>query len=154
MTSYEYWSFVPCSVHFDRGKTVFFPDLKPLACGRQSRCLGWTYELPGGQKFSIILSPLSVGFPLRRPLNLIERPRFTNSPGVRFISHPAAYKQPLFCYTSSFCTVNIIVAKASLNTYLLSFFAKEMGGGRRSSRVLNIVRQILPSLQCRKDKER
>ena len=30
-----------------------FPVLKPLACGRQSQCLGWTYKLPGGQKFSI-----------------------------------------------------------------------------------------------------
>ena len=53
---------------------VFFPVLKPLACGRQSRCLGWTYKLPGGQKFSIKLSALSVGFPQRRPLNLIKDP--------------------------------------------------------------------------------
>ena len=28
---------------------VFFPVLRPLACGRQSRCLGRTYKLPGGQ---------------------------------------------------------------------------------------------------------
>ena len=68
---------------------VFFPVLKPLACGRQSRCLGWTYKLPGGQKFSIKLSALSVGFPQRRPLNLIERPQFIDSPGGRFINHPA-----------------------------------------------------------------
>ena len=52
---------------------VFLPVLKPLACGRQSRCLGWTYKLPGGYKFSIKLSPLSVGFPQRRPLNLIKK---------------------------------------------------------------------------------
>ena len=32
---------------------VFFPVLKPLAYGRQSRCLGWTYKLPGCQKFSL-----------------------------------------------------------------------------------------------------
>ena len=51
-----------------------FPVLKSLACGRQSRCLGWTYKLPGGEEFSIELSPLSVGFPQRRPLNLIKRP--------------------------------------------------------------------------------
>ena len=68
---------------------VFFPVLKPLACGRQSRCLDWTYKLPGGQKFSIKLSPRSVGFPQRRPLNLIKRPQFTNSPGGRFINSPA-----------------------------------------------------------------
>ena len=48
---------------------------------RQSRCLGWTYKLPGGQKFSIKLSPLCVRFPQRRPLNLIERPR-------RFLKEP------------------------------------------------------------------
>ena len=60
---------------------VFFPILKPLACGRQSRCLDWTYKLPGGQKLSIQLSALSVGFPQRRPLNLIKRPQFINSPG-------------------------------------------------------------------------
>ena len=47
--------------------------LKPLACGRQSQCLGWTYKLPGGQKFSIKLSALSVGFPQRRPLILIKK---------------------------------------------------------------------------------
>ena len=66
-----------------------FPVLKPLACGRQSRCLGWTYKLRGGKKISSRLSLLSVGFPQRRPLNLIKRPRFINSPGVRFINHPA-----------------------------------------------------------------
>ena len=60
-----------------------FPVLKPLACGRQPRCLGWTYKLPGGQKFSIKLSCLSVGFPQRRALNLIKRPQLINSPGVR-----------------------------------------------------------------------
>ena len=52
----------------------FFPVLKPLTCCRQSRCLGWTYKVPGGQKFSIKLSPLSVGFPQRRPLNLVKDP--------------------------------------------------------------------------------
>ena len=86
------------SCHGDKGQSsspfdsvniwciVFFPLLKPLACGRQSRCLGWTYKLPGGQKFSIKLSALSVGFPQRSPLNLIKRPEFINSPGVRFIN--------------------------------------------------------------------
>ena len=64
---------------------VFYLVLKPLTCGRQSWCLGWTYKLPGGQKFSIKLPPLSVGFPQRRPSNLIKRPRFINSPGVRFL---------------------------------------------------------------------
>ena len=68
---------------------VFFPVLKPLACGRQSRCLGGTYKLPRGQKFRIKLSPLSIGFPQRRPLNLIKRPEFINSPGVPFTNHPA-----------------------------------------------------------------
>ena len=63
--------------------------LKPLACGRQSWCLGWIYKLPGGQKFSINLSPLSVEFPQRRPLNLIKRPRLINSSRVRFEKHPA-----------------------------------------------------------------
>ena len=51
---------------------------------------GWTYKLPGGQNFSIKISPLSVGFPQRRPLSLIKRPKFINSPGVRFINHPAS----------------------------------------------------------------
>ena len=66
-----------------------FPVLKPLAYSRQSRCRGWTYKLPGCQKFSIELSALSVGFPQRRPSNLIKRPQFINSPGVRFKTHPA-----------------------------------------------------------------
>ena len=44
---------------------------------------------PGGQKFSIKLSALSVGFPQRRPFNLIKRPQFINPPGGRFINHPA-----------------------------------------------------------------
>ena len=102
---------------------VFFPVLKPLACGIQSRCLNWVYKLPGGQKFSIKLSPLSVGFPERRPLNLIERPQFINSPRVRFI--PPCLQlinKPCFCYTSSFCTVNSSFA---------SFFRKLcLGEGR------------------------
>ena len=59
---------------------VFFPVLKPLACGRQSRCLSWTYKLPGGQKFSIKRSPLSVGFPQRRNLNWIKRLRVAQEP--------------------------------------------------------------------------
>ena len=59
---------------------VFFPVLKPLACRIQSRCLGWTYKLPGAQKFSIELSPLSVGFPQRRPLMEAEKP--TRNPEI------------------------------------------------------------------------
>ena len=58
---------------------LYFSVLKPLACGRQSQCLGWTYKLPGRQKFSIKLSPLSVRFPQRRPLNLIKRPQIIRS---------------------------------------------------------------------------
>ena len=57
------------------------------------------YKLPGGQKFSIKLSLLSVGFPERRPLNFIKRPRFINSPGARFIDHPATVRIPSFFYT-------------------------------------------------------
>ena len=85
---------------------ISFPVLKPLACGRQSRCLGWTYTLPGGQKFRIEFSALSVGFPQRRPSNLIKIPQFINSPGVRFINHPACSLSttPFFCNKSSFCT--------------------------------------------------
>ena len=46
---------------------------------------------------------------MERPLNLITRPQFVNSPGVWFINTlHGAFKQPLFCYTSSSCTVNII----------------------------------------------
>ena len=37
---------------------VFFPFLTPLTCGRQSRCLGWTYKLLSDQKFSSEPSPL------------------------------------------------------------------------------------------------
>ena len=48
------------------------------------------YKLPGGQKFSIKLSLLSVGFPQRRPLNLIKRPRFINS----LLPRGAIYKPP------------------------------------------------------------
>ena len=66
----------------------FFPVLKPRACSRQSRCLDWTYKLPGGQQFSIKLSPLSVAFP-QRPFNLVKRPQLKNSAGVRFRKHPA-----------------------------------------------------------------
>ena len=51
-----------------------FPVLKSLACGRQSQCLGWTYKLLGDQFLVIKPSPLSVGFPQRRPSNLINRP--------------------------------------------------------------------------------
>ena len=86
-----------------------FSILKPLTCGRQSRCPGWAYKLPGGQKFSFKLSRPSVGLPQRTPSNLIKRPRFINSPGVRFIKTIlcAAHKQPFLCYASSFCTVKI-----------------------------------------------
>ena len=74
---------------------VFFPVLKPLTCGRQSRCLGWTYKLPAGQKFSFKLSPS-----FWRPLNLIDRPQFINSPGVRFITTlRAIYKDASFLLT-------------------------------------------------------
>ena len=38
---------------------LYFPVLKPLTCGRQSRRLGWTYRLPGGQKLKLKLSLLS-----------------------------------------------------------------------------------------------
>ena len=34
-----------------------FPVLKPLTCGSKSRCLGWIYKLPGGQKFSFKTFP-------------------------------------------------------------------------------------------------
>ena len=57
-----------------------FSVLKPLAGSRQSRCRGWTYKLPGGQKFNIKLSALCVGFSHRRPLNLIKRPQFAKLP--------------------------------------------------------------------------
>ena len=86
-----HWPLTP-TVWIDSASTwciVFSPVLKPLACGRQSRCMGWTYKLPGGQKFSIKLAPLSVGFPQRRPLSLIKRPQFVNFPGVRFFNRPA-----------------------------------------------------------------
>ena len=66
-----------------------FPVLKPLTCGRQSRCPGWIYKLPGGQKLSFKLAPLSVGFSQRRPLKLIKRPPFIFSPRVRFVNRPA-----------------------------------------------------------------
>ena len=65
-----------------------FPVLKTLTCGRHSRCLGWTYKLLGGQKFSFKFSPLSVGCPRRRPLNLIERLWLINYPRVRFCKPP------------------------------------------------------------------
>ena len=75
-------------VPFSCPSIVFFPVLKPLACGRQSRCLGWTYKLPRGQKFSIKLSPLSIGFPKRKPLNLIKKT------GVYKPPRGAIYKPP------------------------------------------------------------
>ena len=65
-----------------------FPVRKPLACGRQSRCLGWTYKLPRGQKFSIKLSALSVGFPQRRPLKFNKKTRVYKLP------RGAIYKPP------------------------------------------------------------
>ena len=57
--------------------------------------------------FGFSCSPLSLGFPQRRPLNLIKRPQFMISPRVRLINDSlrAAYKQPLFCYAASFCSV-------------------------------------------------
>ena len=57
----------------------FFLSWSPSLWGRQSRRPSWTYKLRGGRKFSIKLSPLSVGFPQRRPLNLIKWPQFINS---------------------------------------------------------------------------
>ena len=63
------------------------PELPSLG-GDKPRCLGWIYKLPGRQKFCIKLSPLFVGFPQRKPLDLIKRRQFINSPGVRFINHP------------------------------------------------------------------
>ena len=84
-----------------------FPVLKPLPCWKQSRCLGWVCKLPGGQKLSFKLSPLSVGFPQRKPLNLIDKLQFMNSPRGAIYKPPCVQlkKQPFFCYTSSFCTV-------------------------------------------------
>ena len=40
-------------------------------------------KLPGGKKFSFEISPLSVGVPQRRPLNLAKKLQFISSPGVR-----------------------------------------------------------------------
>ena len=40
---------------------------------------GLNYKLPGGQKFSFKLSPLSVGFPQRRPLNTVRVKIITGS---------------------------------------------------------------------------
>ena len=97
---------------------AFFPVLKPLACGRRSRCLGWTCKLLGGQKFSIRLSALSEGFPQGRPLNLIKRPQFINSPGaiyespcVQLINNPFfAIHQVLHCQFSPVTRVRKILA--------------------------------------------
>ena len=88
---------------------VFFPVLKPLACGIQSRCLGWTYKLPGGQKFSIKLSPLSVRFPQTRPLNVIKKTSVYKLPRGAIYKPPCVQltNNPFFCNTSSSCTVKL-----------------------------------------------
>ena len=59
----------------------FFLSWSPSLAADGHGALGWTYKLPGGQKFSIKLSPLSLGFPQTRPSNLIKSPRFINFPG-------------------------------------------------------------------------
>ena len=70
---------------------VFFLSWSPSLAADNLSSLRWAYKLLGSQKFSLKLSPLSVGFPQRRPLNWIERPQFTKSPGLWFISHPACF---------------------------------------------------------------
>ena len=87
---------------------VFFPVLRPLTCGRQSRCPGWTYKLPGGQKFSIKLPRLSVGFPQRRPLNLIERPQVYKLPRGAIYKPPCVHliNNPFFAIHQVFALSN------------------------------------------------
>ena len=67
-----------------------FSVLKPLTCGRQSRCQGWTYKLPGGQKFSFKLSHLSVGFPQNKKTGVYKLPRgaIYKPPCVQLINIP------------------------------------------------------------------
>ena len=73
-----------------------FPVLKPCACGRPWRCPGWAYKLPGGQKFSIQLSSLSVAFPQRTPFKFnkktavykLHRGAIYKPPCVQLINHP------------------------------------------------------------------
>ena len=61
-----------------------FPVLKLLLGVDNSGSLRWTYKMPGGQKFRFKLSPLSVGFSERRPLNLIKKTPVCKLPGCDF----------------------------------------------------------------------
>ena len=84
---------------------VFFPVLKPLISGRQSRLLGWFYKLPGGQNFIFKLSPLSVGIPQRMPLNLKKTADSKLPRGAICKPRCVQLINNLFCYTSNFYTV-------------------------------------------------
>ena len=86
-----------------------FPVLKPLACGRQSRCLDWTYRQPGGQKFSFKLSALSLcRISQRTTLDLIKRPQFIKLPRGAIYKSPCAQliNNPFFAIHQVFALLN------------------------------------------------
>ena len=97
-------SFSGFSFFFDTANIwciVFFPVLKPLACGRQSRCLGWTYINCLAAWRSVLNFPSFCRISTEKTFKSNKKGRrFINSPGVRFINHPACdlYTAPFSLY--------------------------------------------------------
>ena len=58
-----------------------------VTCGRQSRCLGWTYKLPGSQKFNIKL-------PLFLWISTEKTFKFNKKTPVYKLPRGAIYKPP------------------------------------------------------------
>ena len=119
---------------------VFFLVLKPLACGRQSRCLGWTYKLPGGQKSSIKLSALSIGFTLRKtfkfnkktPVYKLPRGAICKPPCVRLIN------SPFFAIHQVFALLSIARIFAS-HRIAISMFSTHRRSHRIAARIARYV---------------
>ena len=107
--------------------TVQMLDVLYFSCSkaphlRQTIKVGWTYKLPRGQKFRFTLSPLSVGFPQRRPRNLIKIPPFISSPGPIY-TPPCVQpiNNPFFAIHQVFALSNYTIVTANLRLHLFLF---------------------------------
>ena len=107
-----------------------FSVLKPLTCSRQSRCPGWIYKLPGGKKFSLKVSPLSVGFPQRRPLN-------KKKTGVYKLPQCAIYKPP--CATLCLPYIKFLHCQVLAVSYEIRAWSVTLTGSRSPYGLLLIV---------------
>ena len=88
-----------------------FPVLKPFACGRQSRCLGWIYKLPSG---------------LKLVLNFPSFCRNSTEKAFNFIKNAVIYKLPRGAINKPPCVPFINNPSFAIHqVFALSRFAKE-----------------------------